>query len=107
MFRILARIVVCNLFVAILFVGCTSQSGSQSAGDELFKAMSSLSDGDRELALKQKICPVSDEPLGSMGPPFKVQVQDQSVFLCCAGCEADFRSDPDKFIATLNTSNEQ
>ncbi len=35
----------------------------------------------------QKICPVSGQPLGSMGEPVKVQVGDnEHAFLCCNAC---------------------
>ncbi len=47
-------------------------------------ALATLSPADRELAEKQKVCPVSGEPLGSMGTPYKVTVKDREVFLCCA-----------------------
>ncbi len=48
-----------------------------------------LSPEDQKLAIKQGSCPVTDEPLGSMGTPVKVIVQGQPVFLCCAGCEME------------------
>lgn len=34
----------------------------------------------------QAICPVSGEKLGSMGDPLKVQVGEETLFLCCQGC---------------------
>jgi hypothetical protein len=34
----------------------------------------------------QGICPVSGKELGSMGAPVKVQVGEETVFLCCNGC---------------------
>jgi hypothetical protein len=34
----------------------------------------------------QGICPVSGKKLGSMGTPVKVQVGQETVFLCCQGC---------------------
>lgn len=48
-----------------------------------------LSPEDQKLALKQVSCPVTGEPLGSMGPPVKVIVEGQPVFLCCVGCEME------------------
>jgi YHS domain-containing protein len=61
-----------------------------------------LPEADRALALKQKICPVSDEPLGSMGKPVKLEIKGRTVFLCCGGCEEDFKKDPDKYLAKLD-----
>lgn len=34
----------------------------------------------------QDICPVSGEKLGSMGDPLKVQVGEETLYLCCQGC---------------------
>src|SRR5262249_61423256 len=56
-----------------------------------------LSPADRELATRQKICPVTDEPLGSMGVPFKVVIDGLPVFLCCDGCEDELRTNWKKY----------
>jgi hypothetical protein len=61
-----------------------------------------LSTEDRALAEKQKICPVSGEPLGAMGAPKKISVAGHDVFICCPGCEKDLTSDPDKYLAKLD-----
>jgi hypothetical protein len=45
-----------------------------------------LSPEDRKVAEAQKVCPVSGEALGSMGTPYKVELEGQPVFLCCDGC---------------------
>ena len=45
-----------------------------------------LSKHDQLKIATQKICPVSGNPLGSMGTPTKVRVGDEEVFLCCQGC---------------------
>jgi len=37
-------------------------------------------------AAVQAICPVSGLQLGKHGPPVKVNVGEQSIFLCCEGC---------------------
>lgn len=69
--------------------------------DKLPAGLAELSEADRALALKQKVCPVSGEPLGSMGKPFKVTVKGQTFFLCCDGCQDDLKKDPDKYLAKL------
>lgn len=66
------------------------------------KAMAELSAEDRAAAERQRICPVSGGPLGSMGKPYKVQVKGRDVFLCCKGCEDAIKKDPDKFLAKLD-----
>jgi len=50
------------------------------------EALARLSAADRTLAERQKVCPVTDMPLGSMGTPIKVSVNGRSVFICCEGC---------------------
>jgi Cu(I)/Ag(I) efflux system membrane fusion protein len=57
---------------------------------------------DATLIAKQKVCPVTDEPLGgAMGPPVKVTVDGRVVFICCKACERDLRADPKKYLAKL------
>ncbi len=68
------------------------------------EGLKELSPADRALAEKQATCPVSKEPLGSMGKPVKVIVGNRTVFLCCSGCEEDFRREPDKYLAQLGAS---
>ncbi len=47
-----------------------------------------LAPADRALAESQRFCPVETENrLGSMGPPVKIMIDGQPVFLCCEGCE--------------------
>ncbi len=57
---------------------------------------------DKELIGKQKICPVSGQPLGAMGKPVKVVVKNRVVFLCCAGCKKKFLANPDKYLKKLD-----
>lgn len=60
-----------------------------------------LSAEDQTLVEAQKICPVTDLPLDSMGGPLPVMVGDRKVFICCAGCEKRLLDDPDKYLAKL------
>lgn len=64
----------------------------QVSAAEIEKALASLSTEDRALAAKQRVCPVTEEPLGSMGTPVKVHVRGRDVFLCCKGCEGELRA---------------
>lgn len=45
-----------------------------------------MTSADRDLAIRQGVCPVTDEPLGSMGKPPKKMVDGKPVFICCEGC---------------------
>ena len=50
---------------------------------------------------RQEVCPVMDEPLGSMGNPIKVMVGDKPIFLCCKGCIKKIKADPAKYLAMV------
>ncbi|RPI76308.1 MAG: hypothetical protein EHM42_14865 [Planctomycetaceae bacterium] len=63
--------------------------------------IASLSAEDRALAEAQGYCAVTSEPLGSMGPPLKLMVNDQPAFICCKGCEKKAQSNPDKTLASV------
>lgn len=101
---------------AIVFVGCSSQSGSQPPVDpvsadwqagldeDVVEGLAQLSDADRGAALTQKVCPVTDKPLGSMGEPPKVMVEGREVFLCCTGCEEEIKSNPDEYLGKLDNT---
>jgi YHS domain-containing protein len=65
------------------------------------EGLKELSAEDRAAAEKQRVCPVSGELLGSMGKPVKIVVQGRTVFLCCSGCEAAFRKDPEKYFEKM------
>ena len=60
-----------------------------------------MSAQDREMAKKQRVCPITGQELGSMGTPVKVQVLGRDVFLCCDGCEDDLRAKPEEYLAKL------
>ncbi|MHC4729085.1 MAG: hypothetical protein ACYS6Z_00675 [Planctomycetota bacterium] len=76
----------------------TTEHGSGSVDAEAFKGLSAA---DQVLAKAQGTCPVSDEPLGSMGTPIKVTHGDKTVFLCCKGCEKKFHRDAATYIAKV------
>ena len=80
--------------------GHTHGDGDADHG-EIERALAKLSPADRAAAEQQKMCPVLDEPLGSMGTPIKLHVQGRDVFICCEGCEEDLRDDPAKYFAKL------
>lgn len=98
---------------SVVLVGCQPQAakerekkeGKQAKGRsaEVQAALAELSAEDRKLAEAQGFCPVMDEPLGSMGKPFKVVIRDQPVFLCCKGCRTRAVNNPEK---TLNKVKE-
>jgi Cu/Ag efflux protein CusF len=63
--------------------------------------LAKLSPEDLKLAEAQKMCPVEDEPLGSMGVPQKIVLKGEPVFVCCKGCLKDIEKDADKILAKV------
>ena len=60
-----------------------------------------LSPEDQTLVAAQEFCAISDERLGEMGPPVKLVIKGQPVFLCCGGCKKKALADPDKTLAKV------
>jgi hypothetical protein len=64
-------------------------------------APASSSDADRLLAERQRLCPVTGEPLDSMGGPVKVVVDGRAVFVCCKSCEKPLRAKAAEYLPKL------
>ncbi len=47
---------------------------------------------------RQKVCPVTKAPLGSMGTPIKVLITDQPLYLCCRGCVNKVEERPEAYL---------
>lgn len=108
------------------FMGCASEqqsepaapssatSSAQSPADEasaadedqaeIEAALAKLAPEDRALAEKQKTCPVTYEPLGSMGTPIKVSVDGREAFVCCEGCVDELKNNFAKYEEKLPES---
>jgi hypothetical protein len=65
------------------------------------QALLALAPADRELAARQKVCPVTGQKLGSMGPPARVVVEGKTVFVCCEGCEDELRRNAKKYLQKI------
>lgn len=73
-----------------------------AAAAEIEANLAALSPEDREAVVAQGFCPVMTESaLGSMGPPVKVDVNGQAVFVCCKGCGKKALANPDKTLKTV------
>jgi len=78
------------------------KNDQQEEEAEIQANLAKLSPEDRKLAEAQKYCAIEDENrLGAMGPPVKILVKDQPVFLCCKGCTKQAQKDPDKTLAKV------
>jgi YHS domain-containing protein len=68
--------------------------------DELAE-LATLSPADKDIALKQVLCPVSGEHLGSMGAPVKVSAEGKTFMICCKSCNDDVKEKPKEVVAKL------
>lgn len=95
--------------LALALTGCSSNSSAPSTPaapaspqDEVQAERAKLSAEDRALVDAQEWCVVStDERLGSMGPPLKLEIKGQPVFVCCKSCKRKAEADPDKTLAKV------
>ena len=70
--------------------------------DEISAVRAKLDPAERALVEAQEWCVVqTDERLGSMGPPLKLEIDAQPVFVCCAGCKKKALADPKATLAKV------
>jgi hypothetical protein len=90
-----------NHGLAAAYFGATRAGDAPSTNPSAPAAAGGLSPADRALAARQKVCPVTGEPLDSMGGPVRVVVAGRTVFVCCEGCVAPLRAAPEKYLPKL------
>lgn len=104
-YGVLTSILLLSLVLSVTGCGTSATKDGPKPGSKVDSGVSAelakLPPQDRALAEKQKTCPVTDAPLGSMGVPYKVTLKGQTVFLCCAGCEEELNAQADKYLAKL------
>ena len=70
--------------------------------DEVAAVRATLDPADRATVDDQEWCVIQDdERLGSMGPPPKLDIKGQTVFVCCKSCERKAKADPDATLAKV------
>lgn len=73
---------------------------SPSEETDIQAELAKLTVPDRKAAQAQRFCVVlNDNRLGSMGPPVKLMIDGQPVFLCCSGCKKKALADPQATVA--------
>ncbi len=78
----------------------TSQASAKP--DAVATERAKLSPDDRALVEAQEWCAIStDERLGSMGPPLKLDIKGKTVFICCKGCKKKAEDNPDRTLAKV------
>ena len=73
------------------------------------RSLAQLNQNDRAIVDVQRYCPVTLEPLGSMGTPIFVSIGEQKIAICCEGCRGSLEKEPDKYLGELEEklSNER
>jgi hypothetical protein len=78
-----------------------STAADVKLSDEEVAEVKKLPADEQPVALKQAVCPVSDEHLGSMGKPVKVTAEGQTFYLCCDSCMKKVKADAKSVVAKL------
>ena len=76
----------------------TSEFATARLSAEELAEIGKLPAEDQLLAKQQVLCPITKEPLGSMGVPVKLVLKGQPVFLCCKGCVGRAQSKADSVL---------
>ncbi len=79
--------------------GLETRAVEPSAED--LENVAQLPDEERQLALRQRFCPVTEKPLGSMGVPVKITLRGKPVMLCCKGCAGKAKKAPDEMLQKI------
>jgi hypothetical protein len=103
-----AAIVVAMSLSQSLITGCSPSNvntppttSSKSEAEQIEENLAKLSAEDRKSAELQKVCLVADAPLGTMGPPVKVKLENRDAWICCAGCSSELEAEPAKYLEKL------
>lgn len=103
-------IVAVAALAATILVGCSASRGKGSrVADRTLTAAASLpavrtevtqiaADDEAIRENTQQTCPVTGERLGSMGSPIPVTVGGKTIQVCCQGCVAAVKKNPDKYL---------
>jgi len=102
---------------ALAIVGCSNEAAAPKQNTDaaakgeavdaekeakIAENLAMLSPEDRKLAEAQKFCAAeNDSRLGTMGEPFKLEIEGQVVFLCCEGCKDKALADPKLTLAKV------
>ena len=68
---------------------------------EVIEALEKLTDAEKDSVKEQRMCPVGEQILGSMGAPLKLDHNGQTIWVCCEGCIDLFKESPDKYLAVM------
>ena len=69
---------------------------------DIAEGLAAMSPEERKEAEAQRFCAIStSSALGSMGTPVKIEINGETVFLCCIGCKSTALKNPEVTLATV------
>lgn len=84
-----------GLLFVLMVAGCASDRFNW------FSNMPNASKG----SITQKLCPVTGEPLDSMGGAIPVKANGETIYVCCQGCVKAVNKDPKKYLAIVRSES--
>ena len=97
---VMSLLTACALVIAAGAALQEAEAGAKDKEASIKANLAKLPEKDRKLAEAQKWCAVeTDDRLGGMGVPVKIQIQGQPVFLCCKSCIEQAQKNPDRTLA--------
>ncbi len=63
-----------------------------------YVAQAALTEADRDAVLRQRVCPVSGDVLGTKGRAVKVLIGEVPIYVCCKDCIRAVRQAPDQYL---------
>ena len=95
-------------FLVVLASGCARDrlAGFRGASNtNQHSGMPHQSETGGSVAMTQKLCPVTGEPLDSMGGAIPVNANGETVYVCCQGCVKAVNTNPEKYLATVRSES--
>jgi len=92
----LATWVFAGVLTTALIPAGYAQSQAPGSGAQQVKASTGQTSAPQPV--NNAVCPVSGEPIGSMGEGVKVTHKGQVVTLCCKSCAEEFNANPDAYL---------
>lgn len=72
-----------------------------AAGEQVRPGVFKVTPAEKPFIAAQKTCPVMDEPLDSMGGPYRVHADGKAIYICCPGCAKKIADAPGKYLEIL------
>lgn len=93
--------IIITIAMLVLSTGYVFASGNHDHGaheqDEVEEVIAETA-----INVGNKICPVSEEKIGSMGKAYTVEHEGKVYNLCCKMCAKDFKKNPEKYIKKIS-----